>query len=72
MKVFVASGYFDLATPPFATEYTMAHLGLPSGLKGNITMRRYRAGHMMYLDQASLEKLSRDVREFIDGAAGRQ
>jgi carboxypeptidase C (cathepsin A) len=68
MKVFVASGYFDLATPHFATEYTMAHLGLTPGLRKNLTMRRYRSGHMMYLESAALGQLKKDVAEFIAGA----
>ena len=28
MRVFVANGYYDLATPHFATEYTINHMGL--------------------------------------------
>lgn len=68
MKLFVASGYFDLATPYFATEYTLAHLGLTPGLRENITTRRYRAGHMMYLDSDSISKLKQDVEEFINRA----
>lgn len=65
MKVFVASGCFDLATPHFATEYTIAHLGLTPALRKNITMRRYRSGHMMYLEKNALEQLKLDVAEFI-------
>jgi carboxypeptidase C (cathepsin A) len=65
MKLFVASGLFDLATPHFATEYTLAHLGLTPALRSNITMRRYRSGHMMYLESASLAQLKSDVAEFI-------
>ena len=65
MKVFVGSGLFDLATPHFATEYTLAHLGLSPALRGNITTRRYPAGHMMYLDGVSILQLKRDVDEFI-------
>ena len=68
MKLFVASGCFDLATPHFATEYTLAHMGLTPALRRNITMRRYRAGHMMYLDSASIAELKRDVAKFIAGA----
>ena len=33
MRVFVANGYYDLATPHFATEYTFAHLGLEESLR---------------------------------------
>jgi carboxypeptidase C (cathepsin A) len=65
MKVFVASGVFDLATPHFATEYTLAHLGLTPALHGNITTRRYQSGHMMYLESGSLAKLKHDVAEFM-------
>jgi carboxypeptidase C (cathepsin A) len=72
MKLFVASGCFDLATPHFATEYTMAHLGLTPALRRNITTRRYRSGHMIYLESASLAQLKRDVAEFIGGALKEQ
>ena len=65
LKLFVASGCFDLATPHFATEYTLAHLGLTPALRGNITTRRYRSGHMMYLESGSLAQLKRDVADFI-------
>jgi carboxypeptidase C (cathepsin A) len=65
MKVLVASGVFDLATPHFAAEYTMAHLGVTPDLRKNITMRRYRSGHMMYLEGNSLAELKRDVAGFV-------
>jgi len=68
MKLFIASGCFDLSTPYFATEYTLAHLGLTQSLRGNITTQRYRAGHMMYLDEASIVQLKNDVAEFISSA----
>lgn len=66
MRVFVASGYFDLATPYFATEYTLAHLGLPPELAARIVKRYYHAGHMMYIDVGELAALRRDVAAFID------
>ena len=68
MKVFVANGYYDLATPFFATEYTFSHLGLNHKLKGNISMGEYEAGHMMYIHVPSLLKLKSDVASFIDSA----
>jgi carboxypeptidase C (cathepsin A) len=72
MKLFVASGCYDLATPHFSSDYTLAHLGLTPALKGNLTSRRYRAGHMMYLDSAVLPQLKRDVAEFIGSALKQQ
>jgi carboxypeptidase C (cathepsin A) len=71
MKLFVASGYFDLATPYFATEYTLGHMGLDGSLRKNVTTAYYHAGHMMYIHAKSLEKLKRDVAEFLGGALGR-
>jgi carboxypeptidase C (cathepsin A) len=65
LRVFVANGFYDLATPYFATEYTLNHLGLGAGLQKNISLGFYEAGHMMYIQQSSLEKLSRDLADFI-------
>lgn len=68
MKLFVAMGLFDLATPHLSSIYTLNHLGLTPALQKNIFIRRYRAGHMMYLDSSSREHLNRDVMEFIEKA----
>ena len=68
MKLFVASGYYDLATPYFATEYTLAHMGLDPSLRDNIKTGEYEAGHMMYIHTASLTKLKQDISKFLDFA----
>lgn len=65
LKVFVANGYYDLGTPYFATEYTFNHLGLHEGLRGNVSMGYYEAGHMMYIHLPSLAALKQDLAEFI-------
>lgn len=64
-KVMVANGYYDLATPHFATEYTFSHMGLDPEVRKNVEMKYYEAGHMMYVHQPSLEKLATDLREFV-------
>lgn len=66
MKVFVASGHFDLATPFFATQYTLHHLGLDPSLLHNVSTGEYDAGHMMYINDESLAKLKRDVSAFLE------
>ena len=66
LKVFVANGYYDLATPFLASEYTFSHLGLDESLQDNITMAYYQAGHMMYIDQAELQKMKGDLDAFLD------
>jgi carboxypeptidase C (cathepsin A) len=63
--VFVANGLFDLATPHFATEYTFNHLGLDETLRKNVRMEHYEAGHMMYVHEPSLRRLSDHLREFV-------
>jgi carboxypeptidase C (cathepsin A) len=68
LKVFVANGYFDLATPYLATRYTMNHLHLEPELRGNISMAYYEAGHMMYVHRPSLIRLKMDLAEFVESA----
>ena len=65
MKVMFASGYTDLATPYFATDYTISHMNLSSDLRKNVTRVMYEGGHMMYHVRESLEKLHGDVAVFI-------
>ena len=62
MRVMVASGYYDLATPFFASENTMNTNGIPTE---RVIMTYYEAGHMMYVHGPSLDKFTRDVRAFI-------
>ena len=64
-KVYIASGYYDLATPYFATEYTVDHLGLDPTLRANITTGYYEAGHMMYIHEPSLEQLASEIGTFM-------
>jgi carboxypeptidase C (cathepsin A) len=68
MKVFVAFGYYDMATPFAAAEYTLNHSNLDATHRAHITRAYYEAGHMMYIDTKSLAKLKQDVDKFIDGA----
>ena len=70
LKVFAACGYYDLATPYYAMEYTRDHLELPAELRANFSTGYYEGGHMMYVHQPSLEKLRHDLLEFYDSAIG--
>lgn len=70
LRIEIENGYYDLATPFFATEYTVDHLaGLPANLRGNIAQKYYEAGHMMYLHTPDLAKLKSNVAAFITGTA---
>ena len=64
MRVLVLSGYFDLATPYFAADYTFSHMGLTADARNRLRVEYYESGHMMYIRRPSLLKMSRDVRRF--------
>jgi carboxypeptidase C (cathepsin A) len=68
MKVFVAQGYYDLATPHFATEYMITHMNIDPELRENVQMVNYPAGHMFYLDLESLAAFKKDMEAFIQAA----
>jgi carboxypeptidase C (cathepsin A) len=75
MKVMLAGGYFDLATPFFEGMYEMHHLQIPEKLQGNISYHYYPSGHMIYVNEGVLKQFHTDVAAFInstkDGAAAR-
>lgn len=68
LKVLVANGYYDLATPFAATKYTFARMQIDPMLRNNVTMTYYAGGHMMYIDRAAHRKLREDVVKFIRAA----
>jgi carboxypeptidase C (cathepsin A) len=68
MKLFVGSGYYDLATPYFATQYTLNHMALNQDQHARVSLGYYGAGHMMYIQDSSLGELKRDVTAFMQGA----
>jgi carboxypeptidase C (cathepsin A) len=65
LRVQVAAGYYDGATPYFAAEHTMHHLNVPDELRGNVTFNYYEAGHMMYVHEESRLALSGHLAEFV-------
>ena len=62
LRVFVAQGYYDFATPFFAAEYALSRTGIP---QDRVEYHYYDAGHMMYVRDEDRAKLSSDVRQFI-------
>ncbi len=68
-KVLIANGYYDLATPHFATEYTVSHMGLDPEVRENIELTYYEAGHMMYVHEPSLKQLAADLRRFVESTS---
>ena len=66
LKIWIANGYYDLATPFFATEYTIDHLNLGPELRKNISMDYYESGHMMYIHIPSLKAFKDDLAKFVN------
>jgi len=66
MRVFIANGYYDLATPYYATEYTLSHMFLRPELRDQVEMHYYESGHMMYQERSSLIKLKADLDAYYE------
>lgn len=64
LKIFSANGYFDFATPFFATQYVLSHLYIAPPLQRNITYGFYESGHMVYLHPAALAKFHADLERW--------
>jgi len=65
LRVHVACGYYDAATPYFAAEHAFAHLQVPDHLRANIEMHYYPAGHMTYVHEPSRIRQSADLAAFV-------
>jgi len=69
MKIMVAGGYYDWATPFFEGIYEMHHLPIPDAMQSNISYHYYESGHMVYVNEAALKQFHDDVAAFIVGTA---
>ncbi len=71
LKVLVMEGYYDLATPYVAANYTFDHLDLPADYRKNISYATYESGHMVYVDGPSGAKMKKDLVEFMERSLAR-
>ncbi|MDE2126922.1 MAG: peptidase S10 [Armatimonadetes bacterium] len=68
MKVFIGEGYYDMATPFYAVDYTFSHMNLDPSLRANVETHRYESGHMIYLKVSQLQKIIGDLKTFVNSA----
>ncbi|HUP05153.1 MAG TPA: hypothetical protein VMU19_14250 [Bryobacteraceae bacterium] len=68
LRVYVACGYYDMATPFFSAEYTFDHMMLDPKLRNHVTFGYYEAGHMIYTQLKSLEKAKGEISKFMNAA----
>jgi carboxypeptidase C (cathepsin A) len=66
MKILVMEGYYDLATPFAAANWTMDHLNLDGQLRQNVSYATYNSGHMVYIDRAEHNKMKKDLVDFME------
>ena len=65
LRVMFVSGYYDLATPFFAADYTIDRMELSDELRKHISHEYFPAGHMVYHHHESARKLAEDIGKFV-------
>ena len=68
LKVLFLNGYYDMATPFYGAEFDANHMLLPAELNRNIRFTYYQSGHMIYLAQSELARMSDDLAAWYDEA----
>ena len=53
-----------MACPLNGTIYTVNHMGLDASARSRVSFAYYPAGHMMYIEKSSRQKLHEDVKRF--------
>ena len=67
LRVFVASGLYDVATTFFGAEHNVRRSTMD---RSRVETKRYPAGHMMYVHEPTFLELARDLRAFVSPGPG--
>jgi carboxypeptidase C (cathepsin A) len=66
LKVLVAHGYFDLATPYFASKYVVERLELDATISPNLRLSVYPGGHMFFTHADARRQFYLDVKALYE------
>jgi len=70
LKVFVAAGYYDMATAFHGIEINMWHLAYDPSYTQRVSFGYYEAGHMMYIRPSAHKAVKTDIAKFITSNSG--
>jgi carboxypeptidase C (cathepsin A) len=70
LNVFVACGYYDMATYMGGAEFNFTHLAWDRQITDRVRFGYYEAGHMIYIRPSAHKALTADVAKFIEGSRG--
>jgi carboxypeptidase C (cathepsin A) len=65
MKILVLGGHCDLVCPIDTVHYALDHMQLDAAYRTNITYAEFDAGHMMYINLPDLQKMQKDLKNFL-------
>jgi carboxypeptidase C (cathepsin A) len=68
LKVFVACGYYDMATYVGGAEFNFTHLAYDRQINERVSFGYYEAGHMIYIRPSAHKALKQDVAGFLRAA----
>jgi carboxypeptidase C (cathepsin A) len=68
LKVFVAIGYYDMATIMGGAEFNFTHLAYDKQVTDRVSYGYYEAGHMIYIRPSAHKALKSDIVKFINGS----
>jgi carboxypeptidase C (cathepsin A) len=69
LKVFVACGYYDMATVVGGAEFNFTHLAYDKQVTDRVSFGYYEAGHMIYIRPSAHKLLKQDIARFIAGTS---
>ena len=70
LKVFVACGYYDMATILGGSEFNFTHLAYDKQVTDRVSFGYYEAGHMIYTRPSAHKALKQDIAQFVKGNQG--